>query len=274
MGEDQIVERDILDIFAMTETSGRLRNKVAIVVGSTGGIGAEIARRFGAEGAQVVVSGRRVDKGEAVAQTIRENGGEAIFQQVDVLDPDQCVALCQKAQDTYGGLDSLVYNTGIFTRSKFEETDVAFWDNMLGVNVRGSFLCSQAAAPLMRERGGGSMIMMGSVHAFVESPKLVAYGVSKNALQGLVRELASLLRTDRIRVNLITVGWVLTETEKQIRYKEDGDLSRAKRYDEKSPWGLNTEEEMASGCVYLASDEAMRVTGTNLNISGGLTLTL
>ena len=118
------------------------------------------------------------------------------------------------------------------------------------------------------------MTMMGSVHAFVESPKLVPYGVSKNALQGLVRELAALLRKDRIRVNLITVGWVLTETEKQIRYKEDGDLSRAEGYNERSPWGLNTEEEMASGCVYLASDEAMRVTGTNLNISGGLTLTL
>jgi NAD(P)-dependent dehydrogenase (short-subunit alcohol dehydrogenase family) len=126
----------------------------------------------------------------------------------------------------------------------------------------------------MRARGGGSMTMMGSVHAFVERPKLVAYGVSKNALQGLVRELAALLKNDRVRVNLITVGWVLTETEKQIRMKEDGGLDRAHRYAAQSPWGLNTEAEMASGCVYLASDEALRVTGTNLNISGGLTLTL
>lgn len=259
---------------AMKEMNGRLKNKVAIVVGSTSGIGAEIARRFGVEGAKVVVSGRRRDKGEAVVHDICANGGEAVFQQVDVLDPDQCTALCQRAQDAYGGLDALIYNTGIFTRSAFDETDAAFWDHMMGVNVRGAFLCCQAAAPLMRKQGGGSMTMMGSVHAFVESPKLVAYGVSKNALQGLVRELAALLRKDRIRVNLVTVGWVLTETEKQIRIQEDGDLSRATNYDEKSPWGLNTEEEMASGCVYLASDEALRVTGTNLNISGGLTLTL
>ena len=116
--------------------------------------------------------------------------------------------------------------------------------------------------------------MMGSLHAFVQSPKLVAYGASKSALHGLVRELASLLRPDRIRVNWITVGWVLTETEKQIRYQEDGDLSRVRKYGEAAPWGLNTEEEMASGCVYLASDEAMRVTGTNLNISGGIHMTL
>lgn len=273
-GEDRGIARENQTMGTMNETNKRMQDKVAIVVGSTDGIGAEIARRFGAEGAKVVVSGRRADKGEAVVRTIVENGGEAVFQQMDVLEPDQCAALCQRAQDTYGGLDSLVYNTGIFTRSNFEETDVAFWDHMMGVNVRGAFLCSQAATPLMRERGGGSMTMMGSVHAFVESPKLVAYGVSKNALQGLVRELAALLRKDRIRVNLITVGWVLTETEKQIRMQEDGDLSRPTKYAEKSPWGLNTEEEMASGCVYLGSDEAIRVTGTNLNISGGLTLTL
>jgi NAD(P)-dependent dehydrogenase (short-subunit alcohol dehydrogenase family) len=103
---------------------------------------------------------------------------------------------------------------------------------------------------------------------------MIAYGVSKGALLVMTRKLAGTLRKDRIRVNWITVGWVKTEMEEHIHTIEHGDLQRITRFDTSAPWGLNTKEDVASGCVYLASDEAVRVTGTNLNISGGIQITV
>lgn len=258
----------------MSAKTGKLSGKVAIVVGSTSGIGEAVARRFAAEGASVVVSGRRKDEGEAVASSIVAAGGRAIFQKTDVKDARQCVALCQRAAEAFGGLDSMVYNTGIYTRALFDEITPEFWDEMQAVNVRGAFLCCQAAAPLMRKRGGGSITTMGSIHPFIQSDNMIPYGVSKGALLTLTRKLAGTLRKDCIRVNWITVGWVMTEMEKEVQSQEHGDLKRITEFETAAPWGLNTKEEMASGCAYLASDEALRVTGTNLNISGGIQITL
>lgn len=258
----------------MSGKTGRLAGKVALVVGATSGIGAGIARRFASEGAMVVVSGRRTEKGEAVVKSISDRGGDAVFHQTDVRDPEQCRALCQRAKDVFGGLDSLVYSSGIFHRAGFEEITPEFWDDVQTTNVRGAFFCCQAAAPLMRERGGGSITTIGSIHPFIQSDNMIAYGVSKGALLTLARKLAGTLRKDRIRVNWITVGWVKTEMEENVHTVEHGDLQRITRFDTTAPWGLNTEEDMASGCVYLASDEAIRVTGTNLNISGGIQITL
>ena len=114
----------------MSEKTGRLAGKVAIVVGSTSGIGAEIARRFAFEGAMVVVSGRRTELGEAVVKEILDGGGKAVYQKTDVRDPEQCRALCQRAEDDFGGLDSLGYSSGIFHRAGFDEISPEFWDDM------------------------------------------------------------------------------------------------------------------------------------------------
>lgn len=258
----------------MSGKTGRLAGKVAIIVGSTSGIGAETARRFAAEGAMVVVSGRRVDEGEVVVKAISDEGGKAVFQQTDVRDPEQCRALCQRAEDEFSGLDSLVYSSGIFHRASFDEISPEFWDDMQAINVRGAFFCCQAAAPLMRKRNGGSITTIGSIHPFIQSDNMIVYGVSKGALLAMTRKLAGTLRKDRIRVNWITVGWVKTEMEESIHTTEHGDLQRITRFDTSAPWGLNTEDDVALGCVYLASDDAIRVTGTNLNISGGIHITL
>lgn len=258
----------------MTDSNGRLADRVAVVVGSTSGIGEAIARRFAAEGAAVVVSGRRRDEGEAVAGSIVQAGGRAVFQQTDVKDPAQCAALCHRAEEAFGGLDALVYNAGIYTRAGLDEITPEFWDEMQAVNVRGAFLCCQAAVPLMRKRNGGSITTMGSIHPFIQSDNMIAYGVGKGALLTLTRKLAGTLRKDRIRVNWITVGWVMTEMEKEVQSAEHGDLTEITEFDATAPWGLNTVEEMASGCVFLAGDEALRITGTNLNISGGIQITL
>ena len=252
-------------------TAGRLRDKVAVVTGSTGGIGEGIARAFAAEGAGVVVSGRRADRGEAVAADIRAAGGRAVFQQTDMKDPLQCRRLCLRAREEFGGLDTLVNNAGIFPRASFEETTVEMWDEIFQVNLRGAFLCIQAAAALMKERGGGSIVNMGSGHAFHCWEKLIPYGTSKTALYAMTMHLARALAPDKIRVNWITVGWVLTEKERQTQAGDGNDEARLAEIGQQLPMGgFDTVEEMAAACLYLAGDAAARITGSNVNASGGL----
>lgn len=249
-----------------------LAGKTAVITGSTSGIGEAIARRFAAEGARVVVSGRRTERGEAVVAAIRAAGGEALFQAADLRRPDDCSGLIHRAVAAYGGLDILVNNAGIFPRRPFLETTPDFWDEVFAVNLRAPFLCAQAAVPPMRERGGGCILNIGSGNAFLTGERLIAYGVSKAALYNLTMNLARCLAPDHIRVNWLTVGWVLTEQEFQVQEEQEGRsredmLAAAARL----PMGEYTQvEDVAAGCVFLASDEAARITGTDLNVTAGL----
>lgn len=252
----------------------RLRDKIALVTGSTSGIGAGIARTYAAEGAQVVVTGRRPERGQNLVEELRASGAQAAFVQADLSLAEDCQRLFSEVEGAFGGLDILVNNTGIFPRCSFDETTPEFWDEMMAVNLRSAFLCSQQAARLMKPRGGGSIVNIGSGHAFNSGSggNLIAYGVSKTAMYGMTMKLAGILAKDRIRVNWITVGWVLTEMEYEIQALEGRDKDELEEISARLPMGHNTVEDMAAGCLYLASDEAVRVTGSNINISAGMSI--
>ncbi len=251
----------------------QLSGKVAVVTGSTSGIGAAIAQRLAADGARVVVSGRREDAGQAVVEAIVAAGGQARFQRCDLRSPDDCRALCDAAGAAYGGLDVLVNNAGIFPRASLEETTPELWDDIMVTNLRGPFLCAQAALPYMRQRGGGCIINVGSGNAYVAGRSLLAYGVSKGALLNLTMNLAKLLAPDHIRVNWLTVGWVLTEKEYEVQAGEGRSATELEQIAERLPWGqFNTPDEYGAACAWLASDEARHVTGCELNSSAGLTV--
>jgi NAD(P)-dependent dehydrogenase (short-subunit alcohol dehydrogenase family) len=249
----------------------RLCGKVAAITGSTSGIGAGIALRFAAEGARVVVSGRRAAEGEATVRQIVAAGGQAVYQPTDIAQPGDCRALIQRAVDEYGDLEILVNNAGLFPRAGRGEITPEFWDQIQTVNVRGAMLCGQAAEPILRARGGGSLITIGSTHAFTGGDQLLAYAVSKGALYNLTMNWARHLAPARIRANWVTVGWVLTDKEREVQRGQGLDEETLEAQAPRLPMGeFNTVEDIAGGCVYFASDEAARVTGSNLMVSAGI----
>jgi NAD(P)-dependent dehydrogenase (short-subunit alcohol dehydrogenase family) len=250
---------------------GRVNGKIAIVTGSTRGIGEGIARGLAAEGAAVVISGPNVAEGERVAQDIAGKGQEAAFIAADVTRGEDCLHLAQATQERYGRVDVLVNNAGIFPSATLQDTTLELWDDVFAVNVRGAFLCAQCAIPIMQQQGGGVVVNIGSTLAYRGQADRVAYSASKGALLTLTKTLAQVYAKDRIRVNWVTVGWVETPGELELRNAIHADgKAFLQEHARNAPFGrLETAEDIAAGVVYLASDEASHVTGCELNISGG-----
>lgn len=246
---------------------GRVAGKAAVVTGSTSGIGKGTAELLAAEGARVIVTGRNAEAGEAVCRGIAERGGTARFVQADVARQADCQRLIQAAVEIYGRLDILVNNAAIFPRGDIESTTEALWDEIFAINCKGPFFCCQAAVPIMKAQGGGSIINIGSVNAYIGGRELLAYSASKGALMTMTKNLASAHRHDRIRFNLVNPGWVLTEGERRIQkiqgQPDDWDVRAAARM----PFGrLLGPLDVAQAILYLASDEAALVNGAVLTV--------
>lgn len=168
----------------------RLNGKVAIVTGSTSGIGKAIALRFGEEGARVVVAARRLNLCEETVAQVRRHGGEAVAVQTDVTDERQVEALIAHAVTAYGRLDILVNNAGVVGGRRIAETTTAAFDEMIKVNLRGTFLCCRAGFRQMKAQGGGLILNMSSVAGVQAWAGTGAYSASKHGIMALTRSLA------------------------------------------------------------------------------------
>jgi NAD(P)-dependent dehydrogenase (short-subunit alcohol dehydrogenase family) len=250
----------------------RLADKVAIITGAGQGIGRGCAEAFAREGARVVVADQAIDKGEETAVAIAERGGEAIFVQVDVSDPEQVQALVARAVAEYGKLDVLVSNAGIGGRrlgdGPIHECTVAGWDAIMNVNLRGMFLVCKAAIPeLLKTKG--NILTMSSVLGLVGSQDLYdthAYMTSKAAIIGLTRTIAAYYAKYGLRANCLAPG--LMDTQMATRTRADEALLAQVGFWQ--PLGpIGEVGDVAETAVFLASDEAKFITGIVLPIDGG-----
>jgi NAD(P)-dependent dehydrogenase (short-subunit alcohol dehydrogenase family) len=253
----------------------RLSDKVVVITGGTKGIGKGIAFMAAEEGAKVIINGRNEKDGEQVVREIFEHyGTEALFVKGDISKEEACKQLIDEAVKRFGKVDGLVNNAGIFPRGSMIDTTEELFESIFAVNIKGAFFCSKYAIQSMLKTGGGSIVHMGSTNAYKGGKDLAAYSCSKGAMLTLNRHIAAHYGRNKIRSNWITVGWVASEGEIELhkgygRSIEDlNDLAKASVLSGR----MQTPEDMAHGTVFLLSDEASQITGTELAINGGLGL--
>ena len=250
--------------------AGRVEGKVAVVTGAGRGIGRGCAETLAREGARVVIGDIDAELGARAAGAIRTAGGEALFVPTDVVQEEQCAALVEAAVRAYGRLDVLVNNVGWFPRATLEETSTELWEQVLNVNLRSAFYCCKFAVPHLQAAGGGSIVNIGSINGIQALPNLVAYAAAKGGLLAMTRTLAGALAADRIRVNYVIPGWVLSEGEIALQTSRGISEEALRQAGAALPLGRHqTPQDSAYAVLYLASDESAQVTGTIMHIDAG-----
>jgi 3-oxoacyl-[acyl-carrier protein] reductase len=248
----------------------RLKNKIAIVTGGGGGFGEGIARRFALEGAAVVVVDVRPDAAERVVAAI---GAGAVAMTADVGDGAAVDAVLRDTVQRFGGLDIVVNNAGVTHRNKpvLEVTEDEF-DRLFRVNVKSIFNFTRAAAPALRERGGGAILNIGSTAGLRPRPGLTWYNATKGAVNLVSKSLALELAPWKIRVNAICPVMGETGLLEQFMGVPDTPENRA-RFVATIPLGrMSRPDDIASAALYLASDDGAFITGVELPVDGGRTV--
>jgi len=244
----------------------RLDGKVAIVTGATSGIGEAVVKLFVKEGAKVVLAARRADKGEELVKTLRAEGGDASFIRTDVTKFDDLKNLVTKTIALYGRIDILINNAGILRQYNSDDMDEERdFDEIFNTNVKSYFLLSKEVIPHMLKNGKGSIINNASVGAEVAVPLHASYSASKGAVRQFTKSLACEYARRGIRVNAVLPGLTRSEMAPENGVLDTFVLPNL-------PIGrVAMPEEIATGFLFLASDEASYCTGTLLVMDGGLT---
>ncbi|MGQ3049185.1 MAG: SDR family NAD(P)-dependent oxidoreductase [Niveispirillum sp.] len=259
------------------ETGKRLHGKVAIVTGGASGIGAETARIFARHGATIVLCDRQDELGLSVADEIVAAGGVGEHRRLDVTMEDQWSALVANVEADHGRIDILCNIAGIargvdpatggLVDMSLPSLSLDAWNQVMAINSTGVFLGTKAVHPAMSRGGGGSIINMSSICGIVGSFGNAAYNASKGAVRLFSKAAALQYARDGIRVNSVHPGFVDTPL---ARTGHEGDAGRRRM--EATPLGrFGQPSDVAYGCLYLASDEAAWVTGSELVIDGGMT---
>ena len=244
--------------------TGRLKDKVALVIGAARGIGEGIAERFTGEGARVVIADTEVEAGQGTAKRL---GG--LFIETDISRLDHAQRAVQTALDGFGTLDILVQNAGIYPWTLIENTSPEEWDKVLAVNLKGTFLAARAALPHMKAKHAGRMIFTSSITGpRVTSPGHGHYSASKAGINGFIKSAALEFSHYGITVNGIEPGNILTSGMKMHRSE-----AFIRSMEAAVPLGrLGTPRDIANTALFLASDDASYITGTTIIVDGGQTL--
>ena len=250
----------------------RLEGKVAIITGGTSGMGRAAAELFSKEGAKVAIAGRRIEKGEMVADGIRKKGGSAIFVQTDVSNTEDVKKLIEKTISEYGTIDVLFNNAGINNSGEGDphNEDELLYDEIMGINLKGAFLCTKYVVPHMIKGGRGSIINNSSVlDSRANSSSSTSYHVSKGGLAMLTKKSAVSYAKYNIRINSVQPGAIATEMA-GIDWDQLRDESLINSREKLQPiQRMGHPIDVAYAALYFASDESNFVTGASLLVDGG-----
>lgn len=250
----------------------RLRDKVAIVTGAASGIGQATAVLFAEEGAKVVVADIDVEGGEKTVSMIKGKGGEAIFVQADISKEDDAKRISEGAVKAFGKINILVNNAATFVLKGLEAT-LEDWRRSVGVNIIGTALVTKYAVEHIKQAGGGTVVLIGSISSFIAQPEFITYSATKGALVQMARNMAMDLAPFNIRVNCICPGATLTPAS--FRHMEQAGMTLEQFQEEVGGLSLLKRvadpREIAYAILFMASDESSFVTGAHLMVDGGYT---
>ncbi|XP_055690758.1 dehydrogenase/reductase SDR family member 4-like isoform X1 [Lutzomyia longipalpis] len=251
----------------MSHNCKRFVGKVAVLTGSTDGIGLAIARRLGQEGAKVVVSSRNIENVNRAVEELRKENIEVIGVKCHVSNKEERANLLQEAINNFGGIDLIVAAVGVnpFIGYITECPESAF-DKIFQVNVKDSFLIAKEVIPHMKKRGGGSILFLSSIAVYKDTPLIGAYSSSKTAILGLTKAFSRAVVADNIRVNCLAAG--ITDTKFIARPMKVSEFYSAVKYD--TPMKrIAQPDEMAGPAAFLLSDDASFITGEIVIAAGG-----
>lgn len=243
----------------------RLQNQIVLITGSTTGIGAAMARLFAKEGAKIILHGRNIERANALQDELGPEN--AAFVQGDLQDPKGPAQVAREALNCFGRIDCLVNNAAFTTRGHLQDTDVAFFDRIIAVNLRAPIQLIRHLFPALK-KSEGCVVNIGSVLAHCGQANMLAYSVSKGGLMTMTRNLADSHGTDKVRFNQLNVGWTLTDNEYQVKL-DDG---LAEDWPETLPeyaapsGRILAPEEIAEAAVYWASKASRPITGSVLEL--------
>ncbi len=252
----------------------RLKDKVAVVTGGAGGIGRRTCEVFAREGAKLVIADLRLDESERIADSLKNSGGDAISAKVDVTRLDEAEKLVKIALDAFGHIDIFANiaggSAGPFLKTKhsiFAESTLERWEEIINLNLFATLNCIRAVLHHMMERRKGKIISFASTAGMVGMQKAAEYSAAKAGIIGLTKTIAKEVGSYGINVNCVSPGIIGTERVRQMPQE------MVQTWQEGIPLGrLGRPEEVADVVLFLASDESSYITGTNIPVTGGLTL--
>ena len=252
----------------------RLKDKVVIVTGGSLGIGKATCKALADEGAIVAVTDIKDEEGKNLADEINNDGGKAKYWKLDVSDEEEVKKVFTEVKNEFGKIDVLVNNAGISGVNKpTHEITGEEWDQLMDINVKGVFLCTKYAVPAMKENNGGNIVNLSSIYGIIGAGDIPPYHASKGAVRLMTKNDALIYAKDNIRVNSVHPGFIWTPLVEEMAKESGEDVEKFREdLDSRHPIGhVGEPDDIAYGIVYLASDEAKFLTGSELVIDGGYT---
>ncbi|PLC50626.1 2-deoxy-D-gluconate 3-dehydrogenase [Pollutimonas subterranea] len=245
-----------------------LVGKTAFITGAAGGIGSEIARTFAQCGASLMLADRDLEHMHDLASELRSAGHKVNAVALQVQHPGQCGDAVQEALDSYGGVDILVNSAGVNTRMRPEAYTESIWDEIIDINLKGTFNMCQAAHASLAVKGG-KIVNIGSILSLVSNAMTAPYSASKGGVLQLTKSLACAWAENGINVNVILPGWIDTALSRQARVDIAGHAERVVQTTPMKRWG--TPQDIVGAAVFLASPASDFMTGASLVVDGGVT---